>query len=163
LIELSPTVRAMPSSKEPIMETQITSPPPGAAGAPPSMFPTFSESLFPMQHSLTAFRRASECLLQGFMAAAAKQAEFGQKMMMESLNEWQGLSKARAPDELLQSEVSLARNQAERSISAMRAINDEIRQCCFKAVDLAVDEINAALAKPAGKHAAVKKAARTAE
>jgi len=145
------------------METQITSPPPGAAGAPPSIFPTFSGSLFPMQQSLTAFRRASECLLQGFMAAAAKQAEFGQKIMAESLNEWQDLSKVRAPDELLQSGVSIAHHQAERSVSAMRAFNDEIRECCFKAVDLAVDEINAALAKPAGKAGAAKKAARPQE
>lgn len=142
------------------METHVTAAP-GAAGTWQAEFPAFKEAIFPVQRNLVAFRRASECLLQGFMEIAVKQAEFGQKMMLEALAEWQDLSRVRGPDELLSTEYSLARTQAERSISALRAFNDDVRQCCFHAVDLAVEEINSAMPKPVAKSNA-KKAARAA-
>jgi hypothetical protein len=133
------------------MEPNATSAP-GAAGAQPYQFPTYEEAFFPVQRALTAYRRASECLLQGFMEVAAKQAEFNQKIMLEAMSEWQDMTRVRGPEELLQTEFSFARNNAERSIDAMRAFNDDIRHCCFHAVDLAVGEINAAVAKePAAK------------
>jgi hypothetical protein len=130
----------------------------GAQGAPLFDLPAFGEAVFPFQRGLTAMRRASECLLQGFMEVAAKQAEFGQRIMLESMAEWQDLSRVRGPEDLLQNEYSLARTQAERSISAMRSFNDDVRQCCFHAVDLAVQEMNAAMPKAV----AVKKPARAA-
>lgn len=99
------------------------------------------EALAPIQHGLTALRRAQECLFQGMIEITAKQAEVSQKLVLECLSEWQDLSRTRGPEDFYRTEFTLAQEQAERGLAAWRSFSDDIRSCWFRAVDLATEQM----------------------
>ncbi|HUO54178.1 MAG TPA: hypothetical protein VMU18_05540, partial [Rhodoblastus sp.] len=125
---------------------------PGATGALPFQFPSYESVVQPFERALAGYRRASECLMQGYMEVFAKQTEFVQRIMLEGMSELQDLTRVRGADDLMKTEFGFARGNTERSLDVLRTFNDDIRHCYFNAIDLAVSEINSAVAKdPAAK------------
>ncbi len=94
-----------------------------------------------LQRTVTVLQKISETLLQNAVKLSASQAELGQKLALESLVQWQDLTRLRGPDDFLQGEVALWRGQAERSIELLRSFNDDVRQSCFKLFDAFADAI----------------------
>jgi hypothetical protein len=94
-----------------------------------------------LQKSATVLQKMSETLLQNAVTLSAKQAELGQKLALESLVQWQDLTRVRGPEDFLQGEIALWRGQTERSIDLLRSYNDDVRQSCFKMFDAFAEAI----------------------
>src|SRR5277367_6599014 len=74
----------------------------------------------------SAITRATQAALQGSVTASMRHSALRQDLVRETLADFLELSRAREPEELLHTEILVARRFAERSVRVMRALQQEM-------------------------------------